>query len=85
MKNLFTLALLSLFAFNSLAQNTPIPEFKNKVMLADANNALAELEKTDMTAALKTNMTGKSEVNIMANENKAGVSHSGNPADNYIV
>ena len=84
MKKLLTFAAL-IVVLHACAQNMPTPEYKDKVMFVDANNKLAELEKTDMSTNLHTNMGGHSEVNIIANGKAAALQHSGSPADNYIV
>ena len=81
MKKLTSALALRAMTLGANAQTTPTPEFKNKVMLVDKSNALTDLEKTDLTTSLKTNMGGHSEVNIVADGKAATLMNSGSPAE----
>ena len=85
MKKLTIVLALLAMTLGANAQTTPTPEFKNKVMLVDKSNALTDLEKTDLTTSLKTNMGGHSEVNIVADGKAATLMNSGSPAEKFVV
>ncbi len=85
MKKISFLVALLVIVFSAYAQNPPAPEFKNKVLFVDKNNTLADLEKTDLSSNLHTNMGGHSEVNLIANGTGSSVSHSGSTAESFIV
>lgn len=85
MKKLSLLIAFGAIVFNSYAQNIPAPEFKNKVMFVDKSNALADLDKTDLSSVLHTNMGGHSEVNIVANGKTSATVHAGSTSETYVV
>lgn len=85
MRIISALALCLAFAFNTNAQTIPTPEFKNKVMFVDGNSTLVELDKTDLSSNLHTNMGGHSEVNLVANGKGSSVAHAGSTTETYVV
>ena len=85
MKKLSLILALAALTSNAFAQTIPTPEFKFKVMFVGSGNALTDLEKTDLTSSLHTNMGGHSEVNLIADGKGATLSHTGATSESYVV
>jgi hypothetical protein len=77
---LFTTALVASF-LGSHAQ-VATPEFKNKVFNVNKDNALSELDNTDLQTEYKAKMTGSGKVLLKASGATSGIK---NPEEHFVV
>lgn len=69
----------------SFAQSVAVPEFKNKVLVVNKDNTLADLDNTDLQTEYKAKLTGSGSVIIKAGNTTSAVKKSGTPEEHYIV